>query len=111
MGILVDRMLFHCFRAVHEGGKIEIENQSVRVAWHKALPLRVFMCPSCEGDKYRLHRVDAWACSALLKSGLGGKEAEAGYTVCERTLRDSEFKRPVCKDCDAVWELGGLHWI
>jgi len=50
-------------RALPGGGKIEIDNQLVSIAWHPALPLRVFICPRCEGDCYKLHRVaGAWRC-------------------------------------------------
>jgi hypothetical protein len=49
--------------SVHEAGNLEIDGQPIRVAWHKALPLRVFVCPVCERDCYRLHEVgDVWAC-------------------------------------------------
>lgn len=51
------------FRAIREGGKIEIDGQHIRVGWHPALPLRVFVCPVCARDCYRMHQVGSvWAC-------------------------------------------------
>ena len=50
-------------RAVHEAGKIEIDGQLVCTAPHKVLPLRMFVCPLCGRDWYRLHQVGGvWAC-------------------------------------------------
>jgi hypothetical protein len=46
-----------------EAGKIEIDGHPVRVSWHRALPLPVFVCPACERDCYRLHEFrGAWRC-------------------------------------------------
>jgi len=39
-----------------EPGKIEIDGAEIRVSWHKALPLPVFVC-SCGRDYYRLYKV------------------------------------------------------
>lgn len=51
------------FRTIPEAGKVEIDGQQIRVAWHPALPLRCFTCPSCGRDAYKLHSVGGvWAC-------------------------------------------------
>src|ERR1700722_4945717 len=102
-------MLFHCVRAVHEGGKTEIDNQSVRVAWHKALPLRVFICPSCHVINIGCVGSPRGLGTALLKSGLVGKEAEAVYPLCERVLRLRVSSGSCARIAMIVWELGGLH--
>jgi hypothetical protein len=44
-------------------GNLSLDGQPIRVAWHRALPLRVFVCPRCFADRYRLIRVcDQWGC-------------------------------------------------
>jgi hypothetical protein len=49
--------------AVHEAGNLELDGQQIRLGWHRALPLRVLVCPACERDCYRLHQVAGrWAC-------------------------------------------------
>jgi hypothetical protein len=49
--------------AIPEPGILEIDSQPLRLGWHRALPLRTFVCPTCNRDCYRLHRVsERWAC-------------------------------------------------
>ena len=49
--------------SVPEPGKVLLDGQPIRLVWHRMLPARVFICPSCGRESYRLHRVnDAWAC-------------------------------------------------
>jgi len=49
--------------SVREAGILELDGQPVHVSWHPALTMRVFICPRCQCDKYKLYRVsNAWAC-------------------------------------------------
>jgi hypothetical protein len=44
---------------LRNGGK----SQTVRIAWHPALPLPMWRCPACERSCYRLHwRDEQWRC-------------------------------------------------
>lgn len=37
------------------------KSQTIRIAWHPALPLPMFQCPTCERNCYRLHwRDEQW---------------------------------------------------
>ncbi|MBV9532598.1 MAG: hypothetical protein JO283_16435 [Bradyrhizobium sp.] len=39
--------------AVPEPGKISLDGASVRLSWHTALPLPVFICPQCQQIRYK----------------------------------------------------------
>ena len=39
--------------AVPEPGKISLDGTSVRLSWHTALPLPVFICPQCQQIRYK----------------------------------------------------------
>jgi hypothetical protein len=48
--------------AVRQAGILELDGQPIRVAWHRALAMRVFVC-TCGRDCYKLHRSGGvWAC-------------------------------------------------
>src|SRR5262249_6092334 len=49
--------------ATPEAAKVLLEGQQIRVSWDPALPLRCFICPRCQCDRYKLYRVGGvWAC-------------------------------------------------
>jgi hypothetical protein len=52
------------FLASQGPGKIRLDGQEIRVSWHRRLPLRVFVCPKCGQDRYKLSCVNG--CGAVV---------------------------------------------
>jgi hypothetical protein len=49
--------------AVHEAGKIRINDQPVVIGTHPAIPQKVFICPACQNIRYKLFEVGGrWSC-------------------------------------------------
>jgi hypothetical protein len=72
-------------------GKIRLDGQEIRVSWHRSLPLRVFVCPKCGRDRYKLSCVGGeWACRQCLKLDYQcrhGRRSIKGYWLVKQLRR------------------------
>jgi hypothetical protein len=67
-----------CLRATCTAGNLNLKGALILIRWHPSLPMKVFGCPRCGNDRYKLYEVGGiWAC----------RECHPGLEYSCRTFR------------------------